>query len=639
MNFLEKTTKALFQIFLLFLAVVAGIGVGYLVGLSPVIHFFPQIIGYVNLAFLIFLIVGKSFNLLGAFDRVTPEVFFYACVFFSAVILGAGLLGGNWDQTPYWWARQGGFLPATDGKHYFTQVVNWPADWFDPINSRRPLNTTLNIFLFHLGGSTLFGVFLVKAALASIAVGIFIFGLASLIGRGLAISSGFALLFWTWPFVAVFLTEINSIIYSSAGIGILLLGIARKNWILISFGLAGFAIATSLRPINPLIHCVLAFCIVFQFSFSIHSKITKSFVLASATLVGSFMIGWGMPKLCHAIYGEPGSVLLGNTGHTLLGLVRGTNWFEGGEFFKSQYPDIPEAKANKLMHQMALEHFKNNPRIAFEKAWENTVYFSSEIYSEITHSIGFGYPALRILKTRLAGEYLYWIFVSLLILSCLIAYQTCPTLVILFATAFLSISGVVPLVYGDAGWRSIAGSFSIFTLFIPIGFIAVSRCFGHNKSALQIQDEANGQRMNCNPVFYSAILLGLVCVLSIFWPWLQREFEPASASKSPRIFTAEFKQGSHAKWTTWDKVVISPEVLINEVGIHEKMLVNPPLITNFLRRNLENIYGIQLVIGEGISDWIIVLKNTLQNDHLPKETELHPHLPKFKLKQFDESEK
>jgi hypothetical protein len=59
MNFLEQTTKALFQIFLVFLAVVDGIGARYLVGLSPAIHFFPQIIGYVNLAFLIFLIFGK----------------------------------------------------------------------------------------------------------------------------------------------------------------------------------------------------------------------------------------------------------------------------------------------------------------------------------------------------------------------------------------------------------------------------------------------------------------------------------------------------------------------------------------------------------------------------------------------------
>jgi len=397
MNILEKAPQVLSQIFLVFLAVVAGIGAGYLVGLSPAIHFFPQIIGYVNLAFLIFLVFGKRFDFLKVLDRMTPELFFYACVCFSAVILGAGLLGGNWDQTPYWWARQGGFLPATDGKHYFTQVVRWPADWFDPFNSRRPLNTTLNIFLFHLGGSTLLGVFLVKAALASIAVGIFIFGLASLIGRRLAISSGLALLFWTWPFVSVFLTEINSIIYSSAGIGILLLGVARKNWYLIFFGLAGFAIATSLRPINPLIHCVLAFCVVFQFSFSIYSKITKSLILASIALVGSFVLGWGLPKLAHTIYCNPESALMGNTGHTLLGLARGTNWFEGGEFFKKQHPDLPEAKSNALMHQMALEHFKNNPRIAFEKAWKNTVRFSSEIYSEITHSIGFGYPALRIL--------------------------------------------------------------------------------------------------------------------------------------------------------------------------------------------------------------------------------------------------
>jgi hypothetical protein len=209
--------------------------------------------------------------------------------------------------------------------------------------------------------------------------------------------------------------------------------------------------------------------------------------------------------------------------------------------------------------------------------------------------------------------------------------------VILFASAFLSIVGVVPLAYGDAGWRSIAGSFSIFALFIPIGFTAISCCFGLKKSALQIQDEANCQRMNCNPVFYSVILLGLVFVTSLFWPWLQREFQPVSTSESPRIFTAEFQQGVHAKWTDWDTVVILPQVLINEVGIHEKRVGNPPLITNYFRKNFDNISGIQLVIGEGISDWIIVMRNPLLDDELPKETDLHPLLPKFKLKYLNEN--
>ena len=108
-----------------------------------------------------------------AFDRRAPRPvrggdagFVLLCLSLCALGLGSAISApAVWQLAPM--ERLAGFLPYSDAAAYYQQVLEWPAPTFNPMNSRRPLSTALNLLAFDLGGATLLGLLGVHAALAA----------------------------------------------------------------------------------------------------------------------------------------------------------------------------------------------------------------------------------------------------------------------------------------------------------------------------------------------------------------------------------------------------------------------------------------------------------------------------------------
>jgi hypothetical protein len=604
-----------------------GVSAGYLVGLTPMIHAVPLAIGYINLVVFSFCILCAWKKIPLGLERIPEGVFLQLSIFVSALILGTGLLGANWDETPYWWARQGGFLPATDAKHYFTQAVRWPDEYFDPLNSRRPLNTTFNILLFQVAGSSLLGVLAIKVALAAIGVGVFICGVSRHVDRLVALSSGLVLIYWIWPFTSVFLTEINSIMFASVGIGMVLIGGSIKNRATVLLGLVALTIASNLRPINPLLPAGVAFVVIWYLS----KNNWRGILLGLATAIVLMFGSWVTSKGTLSIYGAPGSVLLGNIGHTLLGLSRGTGWYEAEQFYKSQHGNNSEEKANRLMMQMAVEQIKKNPETAITKMLQNFQYFSSEIYSEFTNSIGLGYPTMRICKTRfIHGRWIFLIFFTALFVFCFLTYRKYSLEVILFAGSLISVAGVAPLVYGDAGWRSLAGSFPALALFPVMFFGLVSGMRDRFRSSIPtpVEPSVVGPMVLVSRVLASGLLV--ILIISIFWPWVQSRIFGQS-SPSVRVFRADLETGARQRWISGNSAIVNPATLLNELKIHEEILKEPLHLSHFFQQNQSSIQAIQLYISKDESTWEFICRDEILKEKLPPAALLHPLLPKFRI--------
>ena len=605
-----------------------GVGAGYLVGLTPVIHTFPQAIGYINLVVFSLCILCAWEKIKLGLEKIPEGMFLQCSIFVSALILGTGLLGANWDETPYWWARQGGFLPATDAKHYFTQAVRWPDEYFDSFNSRRPLNTTFNILLFHLAGSSLLGVLAIKVALVAIGVGVFILGVSRHVGRLVAISSGLVLLYWIWPFTSVFLTEINSIMFASVGTGLVLIGATGYHRATVLLGLVALTVASNLRPINPLLSAVLGFAVICFLS----TDKWRGVFLGMATAIALIFGSWAISKATLAMYSAPGSALMGNMGHTLLGLSRGTDWFEAEKFYKSQHGNNSEEKANRLMMQMAIEQFKKAPSIAFQKAKKNMIHFTFETYTEFNNALGIGNPASRICKTRfLHGHVIFFIFFIGMLFIGLLAFRFQPLAALIFVVSLSSVVGVVPLVYGDAGWRSLAGSYPALALFPGMIFAFITRVRDRFRPAHATAVEPTDLGVIGLVSQFLTIALLVVLVLSIFWPWAQSRIFGQSSS-SVRIFRTDLETGARQRWTSPNSAIGNPATLLNELKIHENMLQEPPHLTQFFQQNQSSIEAIQLYISKDESTWEFIERKSIPKEKLPPTSVLHPLLPKFRIK-------
>lgn len=602
-----------------------GLCIGFLMGLTPLMRYFPSAIGYLNLATLLVCIVNIRKGWCDCLQSMREGVFLQFSIFISAIILGTGLMGASWDDSPLWWARQGGFLPATDAEHYFTQAVRWPEEYFDPVNSRRPLNTCINIALVNAAGSTLLGSLAIKSALAAIGIGLFIYGLAQHVRRLVAVASGIAFLYWVWPFSSVFLTEINSVIYASAGFGLVLLGASRKSLTLLIGGLVFVAIATNLRPLNPLLPGILTLVLLLQ----IRCKQSKPIACATIASAGIMLIGWGAPKVAHALYGAPGSVLLGNVGHTLLGLSRGSDWYEAEQCYKSRYEAKSEGDANGLMMEMAWQELSRNPAAGLYKSLSNLKYFISDIYSEMTKAVGLGYPAQRVCQTRLGPQLWRLIFLAGLVAGCVVSYRKQETIVTVFGVALLSALGVAPLVYSDAGWRSLAASYPALALFIPILLSVAIRDYQTvDQARPAVGAASNGERVH-EPALAPAVALMGVFMLSLVWPLTAKSIRPVQQSDAESVFEVVLREGALPRWVAPNTAIASPEIFIKEVETHEKILCQPLRITEFLKQNRAHIKALRLVLSSRRSAWELIADSAVVGEGVLSDPALHPLLPDF----------
>ena len=318
-------------------------------------------------------------------------------------------------------------------------------------------------------------------------------------------------------------------------------------------------------------------------------------------------------------------------GHTLLGLSRGTNWIEAEQFYKTQHGNNSEEKANRLMMQMAIEQIKKDPSIAFQKGQKNFIQFTFETYTEFTNALGLEKPALRICKTRfLHGHVVFFIFFIGMLFIGLLTFKFQPLLALIFVVSLSCVVGVVPLVYGDAGWRSVAGSYPALALFPVTIFALISGL----RDRLRLPLESPVDQTVVGPMvfmsrFLATALLGIL-LLSIFWPWVQSKIY-GQGSSSARVFRAELQPGARQRWTSGNSAIAHPSTVLNELKIHEEMLQEPPHLTHFFEKNQSSIQAIQLYISKDESTWEFVSGEKKMLEQLQFSPSIHPLLPKFRI--------
>jgi hypothetical protein len=244
---------------------------------------------------------------MSAFGRCGSKAYFALIVAFIAAVLLIAVLQ---SATIISWYRVAGFIPFSDAGDYFNQLLNWPADSFDPWNSRRPANSPLNILQFDIGFQTLLGLLVVRVLILALAVAFFVSALMRIAGIWMALASGFLLVSWSLPYVPTMLSETNGIALASAGYGCLLLGMHAKKVSWVMWGLLGLALATALRPYNPLFPALTAMIAFMGMPWSMRRKLATG--AAAAALSTAVMSG--APRLAYAVYGHPDGSIGGNTG-------------------------------------------------------------------------------------------------------------------------------------------------------------------------------------------------------------------------------------------------------------------------------------------------------------------------------------
>jgi hypothetical protein len=560
----------------------------------------PDALGWVNLVLILFCIARLFVSKLRMFPPPSEHAFFNGCLFVVAVVMGSSLLAANSPNSESVWARMAGFLPASDAGIYFAEAARWPSDFFDEINSRRPLNTTWNIALFHAGGSTLPGVLILRCGLLSLAIAVFTWELSRHFGKWLGVISGMSLLNWVWPFGATFLTESNSLVFACFGMASLLLGVRNRSTLALVFGLLCLVLATSLRPLNPFLPSLLAVVSGFVILPANRLRLLKIGLLLFIT----FGAGWIAPKIAHSLYAKPGSILLGNVGHSLLGLSRGTDWYEATVFFSKEYGDLPESKKSGEMLRIAIQNIKRNPFPALAAAFENARAFTRDFYLKTTGAIGMQVVAQRLFQTRFGQDPVLGLFLLALGVGCFLGFRRNPLVVLILAASLISILAVAPLAYRDGGWRSVAASYPALIFLFPIfGIVFQGITISKTRPAREARPFPTPE-----PVFLFGIPIVILFLMAIFYPITHRLFCHVEGGNA-YSFNVLFDEAKPSRWTGGGRARFNAQSFIDEISAQEEHLTGATRFSQFLKENITNLYGVRIVIKSGKSKYEIITQN------------------------------
>jgi hypothetical protein len=471
---------------------------------------------------------------MSAFGRSGSKAYFALTVAFIAAVFLVAVLK---SATIISWYRVAGFIPFSDAGDYFNQLLNWPADSFDPWNSRRPANSPLNILQFDIGFQTLLGLLVVRVLILALAVAFFVSALMHVANVWVALVCGGLLVSWSLPYVPTMLSETNGIALASAGYGCVLLGMQAKRASWVIWGVFGLALATALRPYNPMLPTLMA---MLAFA-SMPWPWGKRLVIGVAVAVVATVAMLGAPRVAYEIYGHPEGAVGGNTGYTVLGLVRGTDWAEASMYMRQHYPSLSERQSNELMYEMALRAVSHDPWPALKSLSAGLANALWSLPQEVAG--GFGW------RTELP-RWARWLFYMLLVATaagCAFSNDAIPIFVMLLTlAAFLAMA---PIVYNDGGWR-IAGS-----LYPGLSMVAALPLFLAHQLWLGRRQERDGGSGRSRPVSSWALIPGQgVVVFAVFalpYPMLTRALASnhPHESSAPCVVVQFDDSGVAPQWT------------------------------------------------------------------------------------------
>jgi len=557
------------SVLLLILTLVTGLALGFWLGQTSLGQWFPRLFAVgTGVTFVVALAVSLRPGRLAADQTLaaTPG-FFYLCLLLASVILGSSV-----SAIPVWQLssmdRIAGFMPYSDAGNYYRQVLAWPEAHFGAWNSRRPLNAALNIFEFHIGGSTLLGMQLVRVGLAAVAISAFIVALANLVGVAASLAGGFALLIWTWPYASSLFSEINGITMASASFALLLVALSRQLRWLAYLGLFGLVLAYAFRPYNPLMPAMFAVATAWV----LWGRSGRPWKLSALALaVAAIFLVLAVPKAIYTVYGDPEGSVNANTGLVMLGLARGTNWTEAREFIAKKQPGLPEREASALMYRTSLATALTDPtpllkalavsgsRAVFQLAQEMGGAFglSKQLVGDAQDSFGafvsfvVKHPSIWFASLLLGGGVMacFWVAKSNTIVKCL------------GAASIISFISIAPVVFTDGNWRIVATLYPGLALLIPAIPMALGNWFAEKRVAIKesaIADLLNTCRQRTTIVLGAAVILIMASVA--FYPAVDR-WATGNSPYKPLAMTIMLAEGARPHWVAFNLAIIAPDHL------------------------------------------------------------------------------
>ena len=540
----------------------AGILTGYLIGLTRLGQFLPRLLAVGTVvSFIIALYSAFRSSHLNK-DVVDNNTFFLLCLFICAAALGSSISApprgalGNMSIDNF--AR---FLPNFDAGHYYQQVLSWPDKTLNAWNSRRPFNAMLNIMEFQMGGSTLLGMILLRVSLAAIALAAFIAALARVVGRSAALSAGYVLLIWTWPYASSMLSEINGITISASGFALLLVALTQKSKKIAYLGLFALVLAYIFRPYNPLMPGLFAFVVMMIMAENWRKGFQEAILVAFAATVLAFMI----PKLIYFAYGNSDGTINGNSGYVLLGHARGTDWEEAWKYIHSKAPNLSERELNDLMYEEAMKDIQQDIRPMVKTLIIGGVKALYVTQREFGAALGFSrYNPDSTKKTQegflsfLISTPSIWFSSFFMLFSVIVIFLNIKKRrfeVLLCGISLVVFISIAPVIILDGGWRLVATLYP--GLAILITAIPISIRYNRQKSRKSI-DAKPAQIQNFT--YLPMALIGLV-LFAIPYPALSRFFARDVKSKSQAIIV-DVCNAESSHWTGLNRAVIAPNEML-----------------------------------------------------------------------------
>ena len=560
-------TKYCALAFLGCMVLAAGILTGYRIGHTSLGQYLPRLLAVGTLAAFLSA-VYTAFRHPNLSTKVAGNnAFILACLFICAASLGSSISAtAFWQLSP--WDRMAGFIPYSDASDYYQQVLAWPMPTFDAWNSRRPLNATLNIMEFHLGGSTLLGMILLRVALATLGITAFIVALASVAGRAAALTAGFVLLVWSWPYVSAMQSEINGITFSAAGYALLLVALTQKQLIPAAMGLFALVLAYTFRPYNPLMPALFAFFVVLGLA----TDWRKGLKIAVLAAVATTLLVVVVPKTLHLVYGHPYGSLNANTGSTLLGLARGTGWKEASEFVESQSPGLSEKQTSALMYEMAIDAARKDLRPMTKALMVNLAKAIFQSQQEMGSALGFLKQLVGTAQNT-PGEFIRFVtqrpsiwttslFVLLSVILIFRLLKSCMPVSMLGVVSVAAFISIAPIVFGDGTWRVAATLFpglALLVAAIPLSIRMARRtptitCTRPPSHLLKAPSRPRFER------YVPIALIGFV-LIAMPYPAVSRLFASAAKPLADALIL-DVRDNAAPHWTGLNRAMVAPRELL-----------------------------------------------------------------------------
>ena len=553
-----QLTKNIVTSFFSYLVLASGVLTGYCIGLSSIGQFLPRLLAVGTVVSFIFAVYFSLHTSLIKKDVASNNIFFLFSLFICGAALASSISApplGHMAEDRF--AR---FIPYSDANGYYQQVLNWPDKSLDSWNSRRPMNAVLNILEFNIGGSTLLGMILLRVSLAAFAIVAFITALARVVGRSSALSAGFVLIIWTWPYASSMQSELNGITISTAGYALLLIALAEKSKKIAYLGLFAIVLAYAFRPYNPLMPGLFAFFVMSIMAENWRNVFKEAIIVAFTFTALAFVI----PFIIYVGYGNSDGGVNSNAGSVVLGFARGTDWAEASGYIKSKAPNLSERETNALMYEEAFKTVQKDIRPMGKAIMNNSLQALFVPKREFGFTMGFSRNIPDSAKKTHAGMIRYltttpsiWFSSLFMLISSVLIIRNISkgTVVdVLFAITALVFISMAPFIFQDAGWRVVATLYPGFALLITA--IPMSIRY-RQKKGISIE-KIPGETPY--PSYLPMALIGFV-LIAIPYPAISR-FLFNDAKSEAQTVTVDVKNDEVAHWTGLNRAVISSKEML-----------------------------------------------------------------------------